>query len=116
MENCIFCKIIKKEIPAKIFKETENILAFEDVNKVAPIHILIIPKKHIKTMNDLDETHSQIIAEMFLTAKDLAKELKISESGYKLLIRTGADGGQEVPHVHLHLIGGTKLFEDIHTI
>lgn len=116
MENCIFCKIVSKEIPAKIFQETEDVLAFEDVNKIAPIHILIVPKKHIKSMNEITNEQEKIISEMFLVARDLAKELKISENGYKLLIRTGVDGGQEVPHLHLHLIGGIRLFEEIHPV
>ncbi|MCK4635774.1 MAG: histidine triad nucleotide-binding protein [Candidatus Moranbacteria bacterium] len=116
MEDCIFCKIIEKEVSAKIYRETDNILAFEDAFKIAPVHVLIIPKKHIESMNDIQDNQSEIISEMFLIARDLAKELKIDESGYKLLIRTGLHGGQEVPHVHLHLIGGVPLSEDIRPI
>jgi histidine triad (HIT) family protein len=114
MKDCIFCKIVKKEIPARVCRETELVLAFDDVAKLAPVHILIIPKEHIQSINDLTDEQGKIIAEMFLVARDLAKELKIAEGGYKLLIRTGRNGGQEVPHIHLHLIGGARLTENIH--
>ena len=116
MKDCIFCKIIKKEVPAKIYRETDKVLAFEDAFKIAPVHALIIPKEHISSMNDVKDEQVGVISEMFLIARDLAKELKIDESGYKLLIRTGSNGGQEVPHVHLHLIGGAPLSEDIRPI
>lgn len=116
MNECIFCKIINKKIPAKIYRETDKILAFEDAFKIAPVHVLIVPKEHIEYMNDMQSSHAELISEMFLTAIELAKELKIDESGYKLLIRTGSDGGQEVSHVHLHLIGGAQLSEDIRPI
>ncbi len=110
---CIFCQIAKKEIPTEIFFETENILAFKDVNPLAPVHILIIPKRHIETINDLEESDKELIGGMFLAAKQIAKDLNISEKGYKLLFRVGKDGGQEVSHIHLHLIGGARLFEEI---
>lgn len=116
MKDCIFCKIIRKEVSAKIYRETDKVLAFDDAFKIAPVHVLIIPKEHIESMNDMQNDHAEVISEMFLTATDLAKELKIDESGYKLLIRTGSNGGQEVPHVHLHLIGGAPLSEDIRPI
>ncbi len=116
MKECIFCKIIEKKVPAKIYRETDKVLAFEDAFKIAPVHVLIIPKEHISSMNDIKDDQNEVISEMFLIARDLAKELKIDESGYKLLIRTGSDGGQEIPHVHLHLIGGAPLSEDIRPI
>ncbi|XLQ20144.1 MAG: histidine triad nucleotide-binding protein [Candidatus Moraniibacteriota bacterium] len=113
MNNCIFCKIKDKEIPAKLEYESNNVIAFADVNPIAPVHILIIPTRHIESMNDIDENNSSIISEMFEVAVSIAKQKGISEGGYKLLIRTGEHGGQEVPHIHLHLIGGAKLQEDI---
>lgn len=116
MKECIFCKIIEKEVPAKIYRETDNVLAFEDAFKIAPVHVLIVPKEHVQSMNDIQSSHADVISEMFLTATEIAKELKIDESGYKLLIRTGSDGGQEVPHVHLHLIGGAPLSENIRPV
>lgn len=111
---CIFCKIIAKEIPAEIVYEDERVLAFKDVKPLAPVHILIIPKKHIESINDLEENDETLVGHVIFVAKKLAQDLNISEKGYKLLFRTGEDGGQEVMHIHLHLIGGAKLFEDIH--
>ncbi len=110
---CIFCKIINKEITADIVYEDNEILAFSDVSPLAPIHILIIPKKHIESINDLGKNDIDLIGNMILQAKNIAKKLKISEKGYKLLFRTGVHGGQEVPHIHLHLIGGAEMYEKI---
>ncbi len=111
--NCIFCKIVKKEIPAKLVYENSEIIAFNDINPVAPVHILIVPKKHIETINDLNDGDKELIGGMVFAAKDIAEKLKISNNGYKLLFRTGKDGGQEVFHIHLHLIGGARLYEEI---
>ena len=108
---CIFCKIINKEILADIVFEDDLVLAFKDVNPLAPVHVLIIPKRHVESMNDLED--EVLLGRMLAQAVKIAKDLKISENGYKLLIRTGGDGGQEIPHVHLHLIGGAKLKEEI---
>ncbi len=114
MKDCIFCKIVKKEIPADIVYASDRIIAFPDINPVAPVHILVIPTRHIASMNDLSSDDYDLIGEMVAVAVELAKKKKIAENGYKLLIRTGADGGQEVSHIHLHLIGGAPLYEDIH--
>ena len=118
--DCIFCKIVNlpagEKIPTELVYEDSEIIAFNDVHPVAPIHILIIPKKHIETINDLSNEDGKLVGKMIIVARDLAKKLKISENGYKLLFRTGKDGGQEVSHIHLHLIGGAKLFEDIRPI
>jgi histidine triad (HIT) family protein len=116
MKDCIFCKIINKEIPTKFVYESDTVVAFDDINPIAPIHILIISKAHIESMNDIDSSNSKIIADMMEVAVELAKNKGIADNGYKLLIRTGADGGQEVLHIHLHLIGGAPLHEDIHPI
>lgn len=117
---CIFCKIINPpaggEISTKLIYEDSEIIAFNDANPIAPVHILIIPKKHIETINDLGDKNKELIGKMVLVAKDIAEKLKISSNGYKLLFRTGKDGGQEVPHIHLHLIGGAKLYEEIRPI
>jgi histidine triad (HIT) family protein len=115
-DSCLFCKIAKKEVTAKVIFENDLVLAFHDIHPLAPIHILIIPKKHIESMNDVSEKNKNILGEMLFVASKLAKELGISENGYKLLIRTGRHGGQEVPHIHLHLIGGSRLSEGIHPI
>ncbi len=114
MENCVFCKIIQGNIPAELHYESANVVAFSDINPIAPVHILIIPKEHIASVNDIERKQGDVLIEMFLAAKQLAVENDIAASGYKLLIRTGSDGGQEVPHLHLHLIGGAALSEDIH--
>lgn len=116
MEECFFCKIVNKEEPTEIIYEDENILAFKDTHPLAPIHILIIPKKHIAQISDIKEEDQALMGKIILTAKEIADSLDISKSGYKLLFRVGQHGGQEVPHVHLHLIGGAALFEDIHPV
>ena len=109
MEKTIFQKIIDREIKADIIFENGNIIAFNDVNPVAPIHVLIVPKKLIESINSINEEDSKLIGEMFLVAKELAKKLKIDESGYRTVFNTNDDGGQTVYHIHLHLIGGRKL-------
>ena len=110
---CIFCKIIKKELPATIVYEDSDVLAFKDVRPLAPIHILIVPKKHIKSVTDLDSDDTLLMGKLILVAKKIANDFDISPNGYKLLFRVGEWGGQEVPHIHLHLIGGVRLFENI---
>lgn len=114
--DCIFCKIVNKEIPKEFVYEDLEIVAFNDINPMAPIHILIIPKRHIETINDLKEGGSNLAGAMILTARNIAEKMGIAKNGYKLLFRVGADGGQEVPHIHLHLIGGAKLEEIIRPV
>jgi len=109
MKSCIFCKIIEKEIPANIVMESENIIAFYDINPSAPIHILIVPKKHIGSVNDLEYEDKEILGEMFIFAKELAKKEGVSEKGYRIIVNTGNDGGQLVEHLHMHLLGGKRL-------
>ncbi len=118
MNDCIFCKIANKEIPKGFDYEDDIAVAFADVNPIAPVHILIIPKKHIESINDLSdgEEGEKIAGRLIMIAKRLAKERGIDGDGYKLLFRTGKYGGQEVPHVHLHLIGGAMLREGIEPI
>ena len=105
----IFTKIINKEIPADILYENENVLAFRDINPQAPTHILIIPKKHISTINDFNPNDSELIGEMFLVAQKLAKTENINSTGYRTVFNCNEDGGQTVYHIHLHLLGGRKL-------
>ena len=107
--DCIFCKIVKKEIPSEIVYEDEEMLAFEDINPQAPVHILIIPKKHILMINDIEETDSKLIGDMVLTAKKIAVERGLAEKGYRLVFNNGKNAGQEVFHIHLHLLGGRKF-------
>ena len=107
--STIFLKIINKEIPADIVYEDDDLLAFNDVNPQAPVHILIIPKKEIKTLNDLTPKDQDIVGKMVLLATDLAKEHNIDENGYRTIFNCNDDGGQTVFHIHLHLIGGRPL-------
>ena len=107
--STIFNKIIKKEIPAKIVYEDDNILAFEDIAPQAPVHILIIPKKEIKTLNDITEEDANIIGQLTIVAKKIAKDKKIDQDGYRLIMNCNDYGGQTVYHIHLHLLGGRKL-------
>ena len=110
MENkSVFEMILSGEIDSDIIYEDEKIFAIHDINPVAKVHILIIPKKKIPTMNDLSESDTNLIGNMFLCAKNLAKEYDIDQSGYRLLFNTNSDAMQTVFHIHLHLIGGEKL-------
>jgi histidine triad (HIT) family protein len=104
---CIFCKILNKELSADIVYEDDKILAFNDIHPKAPVHILIIPKEHIISVDYLEEKNKEIIGELVLAAKRIAKTKGLS-TGYKLAINVGKDGGQEVDHLHLHLLGGKK--------
>ncbi|MDD5258459.1 MAG: histidine triad nucleotide-binding protein [bacterium] len=109
MTECLFCKIIEKKIPAKIAYEDDKVLAFHDISPKAPVHILIIPKKHISAVNELTDQDGEIIGYLHLIAKKLAKENKIDKSGFRLVINNGPDAGQAVGHIHLHVLGGRKL-------
>lgn len=109
MGDTIFGKIIRREIPADIVYEDDEILAFKDIAPQAPIHILIIPKKEIPTANDIQEADAPLIGKLFIVAKKLAKEYGIDESGYRLVINCNKDAGQAVFHLHLHLLGGRKF-------
>lgn len=113
MSDCIFCKIVNKEIPANVVYEDSDILAFRDINPVAPVHILIISKKHLASANELLEEDALLIGKMILVAKDLASQEGITETGYRVLTNCGPDSGQEVMHLHFHLIGGKKLGRNI---
>lgn len=103
---CIFCKIIKKEIPAKIIFEDNKVLAFEDIKPQAPVHIVIIPKAHIEKLSDIKEETAAVIGRLIVAANNIAKEKNIKESGYRVLFNCGPDAGQAVSHLHLHLLGG----------
>ena len=109
MGKTIFQKIIDREIDADIVFENDNIIAFNDINPIAPVHVLIVPKKPIESINSIEKEDDHLIGEMFLVAKELAKKLKIKDSGYRIVFNTNDDGGQTVYHIHLHLIGGRKL-------
>ncbi len=105
----IFSKIIKGEIPADIVYQDELVTAFKDINPQAPLHILIVPNKEIPSVNDITSEDEPALGRLFSVAAKVAREQGIAESGYRLLINTGRDGGQEVPHLHMHIFGGRPL-------
>lgn len=109
MSDCIFCKIVNHSIPAKIVLENENVVAFEDLHPQAPTHILVIPKKHIATLNDAVLEDQALIGEVVLAATAIAKDRHISSSGYRLVCNTNPGAGQSVFHIHFHLLGGRSL-------
>lgn len=106
---CLFCKIVKEEVPAKIVYRDDSVLAFEDIHPQAPVHILIIPKKHIATLNALTSEDNQLVGALIQRAKILAKELNIAEEGYRLVFNCNQGAGQTVFHIHLHLLGGRQF-------
>lgn len=113
MSDCVFCKIARKEIPADVVFESDDVIAFRDRAPIAPVHVLVIPKKHIASVTHISEEDTLLMGKLIAAAKSIADDLKISAKGYKLLIRVGEHGGQEVPHIHLHLLGGARLTEGI---
>ena len=111
--ECIFCKIVAGEIPSDIIYQDNEFIAFRDIEPQAPVHILIVPREHIASVNALTEEHTSLTGRLTLLARQLAVKENIAESGYRLVINCGSEGGQIVPHLHLHLIGGTKLDDRI---
>lgn len=113
MEDCIFCKIANKQIASEIVYEDDSICAFKDINPVAPVHIVIIPKMHIISVNEINITNSNIISKIFEKIPYIAKVENVFEKGYRIITNIGENGGQSVKHMHFHLIGGKKLNEKI---
>jgi len=109
MENCIFCRIARGEIPAAAVYEDEEILAFKDISPKAPVHILLIPKKHISGLSDMEEGDAALFGRLNFLAAQIAREQGLAESGYRLITNCGRDSGQEVFHIHYHLLGGCFL-------
>ncbi|GAA0569595.1 histidine triad nucleotide-binding protein [Halomonas salifodinae] len=107
--DCLFCKIINREIPADIVYEDEHMLAFNDINPQAPTHMLIIPKRHIATLNDLEEADLALVGRLQYTAAKLAKEAGFAEEGYRVVMNCNEKGGQTVYHIHMHLMGGRRF-------
>ena len=117
MDNCIFCKIVAKQIPAAIVYEDDDVLAFKDINPAAPVHLLVIPKVHVATLSDCTDEHAALLGKMLALAPKLAEQNGIAvktdadgrpSGGFKTLINAGPDGGQEVYHLHLHMYGGPR--------
>ena len=109
MNDCIFCKIIDKEIPSKIVYEDEEVLAFWDIHPQTPVHILFIPKKHITSLATMNSDEAVVISKIYNAINKVAEEVGIKEKGYRVIVNCGEDGGQEVKHLHFHLMGGKKL-------
>ncbi|ADQ04686.1 histidine triad (HIT) protein [Caldicellulosiruptor owensensis OL] len=109
MSECIFCKILNKEIHSEIVYEDELVCAFKDINPTAPVHILVVPKPHIENLNAVQQQHEELIGHVFVVAKELAKKFGIDEKGYRIVVNCGADGGQTIDHLHFHLLGGRKF-------
>ncbi len=109
--DCIFCKILNKEIPSNVVFENDKILAFYDIAPQAPIHVVIIPKIHISSANEVNEENSKYISEIFTAIPEIAKKLGIADSGYRIINNCGRDGCQSVEHIHFHMLGGRKMSE-----
>lgn len=109
MEDCIFCKIAKKEIPAAITWEDADTVAFKDIHPRSPVHILIVPRVHLASVNEIAPRHEPALGKLLSAAKRVAELAGVAQSGYRLIINTGPDAGQVVDHLHLHLLGGAKL-------
>ena len=107
--DCLFCKIINKEIPSTIVYEDDEILAFRDIHPLTPVHILVIPKKHISRLTELKPEDEAVIGKIYLAINKIAKQEGIYEKGFRVIVNCGEDGGQEVQHLHFHLLGGKKL-------
>ena len=110
MSDCLFCKIARKEIPAKLVFEDEDVVAFDDINPQAPVHVLVVPKRHIPTLNDLGPADDALMGKLSRVAAAIAKERGVSEAGWRSVVNVNREGGQLVFHVHLHCMGGRPMF------
>lgn len=108
-QKCIFCSIVAKQIPANVVLETDRIFAFHDISKQAPVHVLVIPKIHLRSVDELAEEHGDLHRELLLGVRDVARKLELVADGYRVVTNTGANAGQSVDHLHFHVLGGRKL-------
>ena len=108
MSDCLFCRIVRGEIPCRKVYEDDEVLAFHDINPVAPVHFMLVPKLHLATLADAGDTHAALLGKMLLLAPRLAKEQRLSD-GFRTVINTGKGGGQEIFHLHIHIIGGGNI-------
>ena len=109
MEDCLFCKIINQEIHSDIVHQDDLVTVFKDINPAAPVHLLLVPNKHVPSVIEMEEGDEDILGKLFSTAKKVAEDLNINKSGYRLIINNGPDGRQEIHHLHMHLLGGAKM-------
>jgi histidine triad (HIT) family protein len=107
--DCVFCKIVAGELPSNTLYQDDEVMAFRDINPLAPTHVLIIPKRHIAALADLSDDETSLIGHMAGVANQLARQEGVAEKGYRLIVSSGEDGGQVVPHLHMHLLGGRRL-------
>ena len=112
MENCLFCKIINGEIPSSIVYKDDEVIAFKDINPQAPVHILVVPREHIQSALDKKATDGKMLSSVFSAIAKIAKENKL-DNGFRIINNCGADGGQTVPHLHFHLLGGRSLGDKV---
>ncbi|MFQ5996462.1 MAG: histidine triad nucleotide-binding protein [Dehalococcoidales bacterium] len=111
--DCIFCQIAAGKLPSEILYQDEEVIAFRDIKPLAPTHVLVIPKRHIPSLTQLTDAETPLIGHMAKVANQLAREEGVSESGYRLVISSGEQGGQVVPHLHMHLLGGRRLSDKL---
>ena len=109
MDDCIFCKIVRGEIPSSRIAENERAIAFDDIDPKTPVHMLVIPKAHIPALHDASENDRDLLADCLLLCNQVARSKGIAQSGYRVMTNDGSDGGQEVQHLHFHVLGGRKL-------
>jgi histidine triad (HIT) family protein len=109
MDGCLFCKIARGEIPAQIVHQTETVTAFRDINPQAPVHVLVIPNQHVGSAAEIGPGNGALLAALVVAANEVAAKEGVAESGYRLVINVGEDGGMTVPHLHLHLLGGRRM-------
>jgi histidine triad (HIT) family protein len=105
-QDCIFCKIINGEVPTEFVHQDDNLVVFKDINPLAPVHLLVVPKRHIRSINDVTGEDREILAELIMTARDMAERFSVNKSGYRIFFNVEKGGGQVVFHLHMHLIGG----------
>lgn len=108
-QDCLFCRIVAGDLPAKLVREDDETIAFRDIDPKAPTHVLVIPRRHIGSVNDLEAGDAELIGRLYLAAKEVAEAEGIATSGYRLVMNAGPDAGQSVDHIHLHVLGGRSL-------
>ncbi|MBN2687189.1 MAG: histidine triad nucleotide-binding protein [Deltaproteobacteria bacterium] len=112
-EDCIFCKIVNGDIPSRKVYEDDKVLAFDDINPMAPVHVIIIPKQHIPTLLDIDPDHADIMGDILSAVREVSAIKGIDQKGFRTVINCNEEGGQVIFHLHMHLLGGTRLRDDL---
>ncbi len=107
--SCLFCRIVGGEIPADVVRQDERLVAFRDIAPQAPVHVLVIPRQHVSSLDAADGDHAELLGELLLAAREIARDEGIAEGGYRCVVNTGDDGGQSVHHLHVHLLGGRSM-------